>query len=298
MNSRTLSMIACSDRLCLPRGPVPRSSRLNPCMLKGGFPMRTKFFLYFLALLTAALFLLTGCGEKQPEHIHKWDPANCRRGELCLICGKTQGDTQDHKWGPTNCTRGEYCASCGGTQGEALGHDWADATCDVAKRCARCGLTEGTSLGGHVSNGSGNCSRCGEEVNSVAKINAHCDISLLSYTDPRPLVYDGVIFEFPLNSDWTGYPTEFVICDQSGAEVARGNWPPNPPEVLGKSENGKWIRNRKTCTEFVPLEPGEYIATFYFYDRVTTDTSPDVTEDSVCIPAGEFKTGRCTLIVK
>ena len=229
---------------------------------------------YILLCLTVVLLLsLTACGEKQPEetHIHKWEAANCTRGEICFSCGETQG--------------------------EALGHIWVDATCTVAKRCSRCGLTEGASLG-HISNGSGNCSRCGEELNSVAKINAHCDISMLSYTDPRPLVYDGVIFEFPLNSDWSGYPTEFVICDQSGAEVARGNWPPNPPEVLGKTENGKWIWNRKTCTEFVPLEPGEYIATFYFYDRVTTDTAPYVREDSVCIPAGEFKTGRCTLFVK
>ena len=228
---------------------------------------------FFSLLLFASLLLcLTACGEKQPEHTHKWDAANCTRGELCWSCKETRG--------------------------EALGHDWADATCDVAKRCARCGLTEGTSLGGHVSNGSGNCSRCGEEVNSVAKINAHCDISLLSYTDPRPLVYDGVIFEFPLNSDWTGYPTEFVICDQSGTEVARGNWPKNPPYVLGKNEEGKWIDNRQTRTEFVPLEPGTYIVTFYFYDRARSDTFPDVMEDSVFIPAGEFKTGRCTLFVK
>ena len=253
---------------------------------------------FFSLLLFASLLLcLTACGEKQPEetHIHKWDPANCRRGELCLICGKTQGDTQDHKWGPANCTRGEYCASCGGTQGEALGHDWADATCTVAKRCARCGLTEGTSLGGHVSNGSGNCSRCGEEVNSVAKIDGQ---SKLGYYDPRPLVYDGVIFEFPRVGGWPGYPTEFVICDQSGTEVARGNWPKNPPYVLGKNENGRWIWNRQTRTEFVPLEPGTYIVTFYFYDRARSDTFPDVMEDSVYIPAGEFQTGHCTLIVK
>ena len=230
---------------------------------------------YILLCLTVVLLLsLTACGEKQPEetHIHKWEPANC--------------------------TRGEFCFSCGETQGEALEHTWVDATCIVAKRCARCGLTEGASLGGHISNGSGNCSRCGEEVNSVAKINAHCDISLGGYTDPRPLVYDGVIFEFPLVGGWPGYPTEFVICDQSGTEVARGNWPKNPPYVLGKNEEGKWIDNRQTRTEFVPLEPGTYIVTFYFYDRARSDTSPDVREDSVYVPAGEFKTGRCTLFVK
>lgn len=226
-----------------------------------------------LVMLSVLLTACTASTNPELDHIHKWDAANCTRGELCWSCKETRG--------------------------EALGHDWVDATCTVAKRCSRCGLTEGASLGGHVSNGSESCSRCGETLNVVAKINANSD---LGYYDPRPLVYGGVMFEFPLASsdllEKSGYPTDFVICDQSGAEVARGNWPKNPPYVFGKNEDGKWIWNRKTHTEFVSLEPGTYIVTFHFYSIVSSDTSPDVTEDSVCIPAGEFQTGHCTLIVK
>ena len=111
---------------------------------------------YILLCLTVVLLFLTACGEKQPEHTHKWEAANC--------------------------TRGEFCFSCGETQGEALGHDWADATCTVAKRCSRCGLTEGSSLG-HAAQGSF-CTRCNETLNTVVKMN-ECSKNL-------PLVHGAV----------------------------------------------------------------------------------------------------------
>ncbi len=230
--------------------------------------MKKKDLFLCLAVL---LLLLTACGEKQPEHTHNWEPANCSRGELCFNCGETRG--------------------------EALGHDWTDATCTVAKRCSRCGVTEGASLGGHVSDGSGNCSRCGEELNVVAKIDATTDIGMLSYSDPHPTVYDGVVFEFPF-SGYRGYPTDYVICDPNGGEVASGTWPEKPPYVLGKDALGKWIWNLSTCTKFVPLEPGTYTVTYHFYSDAVSDTNPYIYMDSVWVPKGDLKTGRCTLTVK
>ena len=243
---------------------------------------------FFSLLLFASLLLcLTACGEKQPEHTHRWDPANCRRGELCLICGKTQGDTQDHKWGPANCTRGEYCASCGGTQGEALGHDWADATCTVAKRCARCGLTEGSSLG-HAAQGSF-CTRCNETLNTVVKMN--------EYSKELPLVYGGVEVVYSLYGGLNGYPKEFVIYDQNGTKVASRSWPSKIPYLTGeKDEKGRWLLTEYANTEFVPLEPGAYQMEFSYYERRNTPDEWNL--DAYIYPARDIATKWFTLTVR
>ena len=114
---------------------------------------------YILLCLPILLLFLTACGEKQPEHTHKWEPANC--------------------------TRGEFCFSCGETQGEALGHTWVDATCAKAKHCSRCGKTEGNVIP-HTTNGYGVCTLCGNDSCSVISLNALDQES-------THIAYDGVI---------------------------------------------------------------------------------------------------------
>ncbi len=55
--------------------------------------------------------------------------------------------------------------SCGEFETKAInatGHSWSAATCLRAKECSTCKITEGDALG-HLDNGSGICSRCGEK---------------------------------------------------------------------------------------------------------------------------------------
>ncbi len=68
---------------------------------------------------------------------------------------------------PTCTEAGEKAKTCecGDKQTEAIpatGHDWKDATCESPKTCQSCGITDGEALG-HINNGSGICSRCGEK---------------------------------------------------------------------------------------------------------------------------------------
>ena len=223
------------------------------------------------AVVAATLLLsLSACGKKQPEHIHKWDAANCTRGELC--------------WG------------CYETRGEALGHDWADATCIKAKHCTLCGITEGDAVG-HVPQ-DGSCSRCGETLKTVAYLDAmgHVPSHQKSY-----IVYNGVQLEFSLMGDggtYSGLPVDYIIYDENMNEVTAGQFPKNPPYVLGQDEFGKWIYNRCLQTEFIPLSPGSYTVEYQYYSGLTSSTYPHTTLESVYIPSGPLKTGICELVVK
>ena len=217
---------------------------------------------FFSLLLFASLLLcLTACGEKQPEHIHKWDAANCTRGELCWSCKETRG--------------------------EALGHDWADATCTVAKRCSRCGLTEGSALG-HAAQGSF-CTRCSETLNTVVKMN--------EYSKELPLVYGGVEVVYSLYGGLNGYPKEFVIYDQNGTKVASRSWPSKIPYLTGeKDEKGRWLLTEYANTEFVPLEPGAYQMEFSYYER--RNTPDELNLDAYIYPARDIATKWFTLTVR
>lgn len=240
---------------------------------------QTVILRFFTALLIVSTLLsLTACGEKQPEHTHKWDAATCTRGELCWSCKETRG--------------------------EALGHIWVDATCAKAKHCSRCGTSEGNALA-HISDGSATCTLCKQGLNQVAKVDAFGDITRPNSYDNTPVVYDGVIFEFPLTTAndasvltiWPGYPMDYTVCDETGTQVATGSWPANPKVFLGKTESGQWIWNKGTRTEYVALEPGTYTVTYRFYG-LEISTPEKHEEDDVYLPKGDLKTGCRQFTVK
>ena len=231
------------------------------------------------AVVAATLLLsLSACGEKQPAHTHTWDTANCTRGELCWSCKETRG--------------------------EALGHDWTDATCAKAKHCSRCGKTEGSALT-HISDGNATCTLCKQALNQVANIDAFGDIDHPHSYDNTPVVYDGVVFEFPLATasgasaitSWPGYPVDYTVSNEAGAQVAAGSWPANPKVFLGQTESGQWIWNETTHTEYIPLGPGTYTVTYHFYDsEISTPEKHE--EGDVYLPKGNLKTGRRQFVVK
>lgn len=212
----------------------------------------------FLPIL---LLFLTACGEQQPEHTHKWEAANCTRGELCWSCSETRG--------------------------EPLAHAWTDATCTAAKHCSRCGLTEGSSLG-HITQGSF-CTRCNETLNTMAKMN--------EYSESLPLVYGGVEVVYSLYGGLNGYPQKFEIYNQDGVKIASRCWPHKIPCLTGeKNEEGRWLQTLYANTEFVPLEPGSYQLEFYYYERRTT--SSELSLDEYIYPAGDIATKSFTLTVR
>ena len=193
----------------------------------------------FTATVTVFLLLsLTACGEKQPEetHIHKWEAANC--------------------------TRGEFCFSCGETQGEALEHTWVDATCEKAKHCSRCGKTEGNVIP-HTTNGYGVCTLCGNDSCSVISLNALDQES-------THIAYDGVIVRMRFdqeNPESSGYPKDFEIYDEVGVLVAQGSWPQMYYVFASADTNAQ---RTYLDAPFVSLDTGRYLIKYRMYDRSET----------------------------
>ena len=68
---------------------------------------------------------------------------------------------QGHDWLEASCTAPQLCMICGKTEGEALGHDWVEATCESPQECAVCGKAEGAPLGHDFLNGV--CRLCGRQ---------------------------------------------------------------------------------------------------------------------------------------
>jgi peptidoglycan/xylan/chitin deacetylase (PgdA/CDA1 family) len=110
----------------------------------------------FWILLAVILLLAVGCAKvEEPTQTlsacqllgHSWQPASCEAGEVCRVCGQTQGQALGHNWQAPTCDKPETCAVCGKTREEAVGHAWQPADCETPKTCGRCGVTEGESLG-------------------------------------------------------------------------------------------------------------------------------------------------------
>lgn len=109
----------------------------------------------FWILLAVVLLLVVGCGKAAETtqslfycqvQGHSWQPASCEAGEVCTVCGQTQGQALGHNWQAASCEQPESCTVCGKTRAEASGHDWQPADCEDPKRCSRCGATEGEKL--------------------------------------------------------------------------------------------------------------------------------------------------------
>ena len=248
----------------------------------------TKRLALQLVLLCAAaaatlLLSLTACGEKQPEHTHKWEPANCNRGEFCFSCGETKG--------------------------KALGHSWVDATCDKAKHCTLCGKSEGNTLE-HISDGNGVCTVCKQALDQVARLH-------LSNTEKECTVYDGVIVQLPFGGmpGEYGYLKDYEIYDQNGILVAQGEFPLSVP-IYEYDENGEKQFRNCLKSDFIPLPQGEYQILYHAYEmsmEIHTDEDgndlpwePDFTKTDErynanrCYkrPAGDLVAGSVSLIVK
>ena len=206
---------------------------------------RRCFLLARLIATSLLLLSLVSCGqqtEKQPEHTHKWEPANCSRGEFCFGCGETRG--------------------------EALEHIWAPATCDKAKHCTLCGTSEGNTLE-HISDGNGVCTVCKQALEQVARLD------LRNMTSNRT-VYDGVIVR--LNFAGTEHPgsagflKNFEIYDRNGTVVFKSGEFPSKVTVFVENEQGV-LQDCRTYLEsaFIPLEQGEYLIKYRAYEYIFKD---------------------------
>ncbi len=220
--------------------------------------------LFIFALLL--LLCLTACGEKQPEHTHKWEPANCSCGEFCFGCGETRG--------------------------EALTHIWVDATCDKAKHCTLCGKTEGNVLE-HTSDGNGVCAICGWMLNQVANLN-------VINTETEYTVYDGVMVRMYFGGlpGEGGYLSDFQIYDQNGTLVAQEEFPLSVP-LLESDENGK--KHIRLClrSDFIPLPKGEYRILYRAYESCLEIYTDEDGNDLPYVPPGietdlSFNGNRCS----
>ena len=195
-----------------------------------------------LLALLISLILLTACSEKTSGHVHKWEPANCNRGEFCFSCGETKG--------------------------KALGHSWVDATCDKAKRCTLCGTSEGNTLE-HISDGNGVCIGCKQALEQVARLD------LRNMTSNRT-VYDGVIVR--LNFAGTEHPRSagflknFEIYDRNGTVVFKsGDFPPKVTVYFENEQGVLWNSRTYLESAFIPLEQGEYLIKYRAYEHIFRD---------------------------
>ena len=205
---------------------------------------RRCFLLARLIATSLLLLSLVSCGqqpEKQPEHTHKWEPANCNRGEFCFGCGEIQG--------------------------EALGHSWVDATCEKEKHCTLCGKSEGNALE-HISDGNGVCTVCKQALDQVARLD------LRNMTSNRT-VYDGVIVrlnfagtEHPRSA---GYLKNFEIYDRNGTAVFKSGEFPSKVTAFFENEERGYFSRTYLESAFIPLEPGEYLIKYRAYDFTFRD---------------------------
>ena len=234
---------------------------------------RRCFLLARLIATSLLLLSLASCGqqpEKQPEHTHKWEPANCSRGEFCFGCGETRG--------------------------EALEHIWAPATCDKAKHCTLCGITEGEMLA-HVSDGNGTCTVCRQALNVYVMLDG-LDSKTKFY------VYDGAVLRFPsANVEPEGrrpqsgvFGKEYWLYDQTGALVAQGTWDQRPCTHI--FVDGKWIWNHYHDTEYIPLTPGTYRVEFDYYWQYRGDYEGIYPGQQFIIPSSYVMHGTNTVIVR
>ena len=219
------------------------------------------------AVVAATLLLsLTACGEKQPEHTHKWEPANCTRGELCWSCKETRG--------------------------EALGHDWVDATCEKGKHCSRCGKSEGNPLF-HTSDGNGSCAVCKQELNIYATLDAQS-------SGTRLTVYGGAVLQFPFYSENRNprsgvFGKEYWIYDQMNTLVAHGVWDQRPCTQL--QTDGSWIEQVYHITEYISLSPGTYQIEFDCYWQSDIDREGIYPGQQFRVPFSEVIHATNTLTV-
>ena len=208
----------------------------------------------FIFALIVSLLFLTSCSEKTSDHTHKWEPANC--------------------------TRGEFCFSCGATQGEALGHTWVDATCDKEKHCTLCGKSEGNPLS-HTYDGNGACEVCKQELNNIITLNGR-------EPDTGFVVYGGAVLRFPLweirLADSGKFGESYRIYDQTGALVCQGEWNQKMP-VVYYPQLQKYNTDYHD-TEYIPLEPGIYRLEFRYYTNwnLLIDESINPSGDLYLIP--------------
>lgn len=100
-----------------------------------------KKILAILSVMFWCLLLCTGCHSQ-----HVWEEATCEKPQICIECGKEQGEALGHDWQPATCQVAQTCSRCGSKQGETLAHTWKEADYENPKTCQICGVTEGEKL--------------------------------------------------------------------------------------------------------------------------------------------------------
>ena len=206
----------------------------------------------WVLILLILLLSLVACGKPAEE------PETPEDGESL---------SHTHKWEPANCSRGEFCFGCGETRGEALAHIWVDATCDKAKHCSLCQKTEGAMLA-HSSDGNGNCVHCGQELNVYAMLDGH-------FPEKKSVVYGGAVLRFPFtnrfNDQWPSYADsgrfgrDYRIYDQNGVLVAEGAWSQKVLVTLYRGPEKDVCTPEYHDTDYISLSPGTYRIEFSYY---------------------------------
>lgn len=194
---------------------------------------------------------------------------------LMILPANACGVFYAHDWQPATCSIPERCTDCQATKGEPLGHVWTDATCQKPQTCSVCNLQEGSALL-HTSDGNRSCTVCKESLPVVVTYDTRD-------TQTTRLVYDGVILQTGNNPYNSGYMRDFAIYDESGALVAQGEW----PQQISYAESS-------FRTDFIPLEPGNYLVHYRMYadviyvNQVETDEQNNHTWEVVCRPYGDL----------
>lgn len=68
------------------------------------------------------LFSMLGNGHFSCMIAHEFEPATCRHGETCTVCGLESGEPAEHQWVEADCIQPKYCSVCELTEGTPDGH--------------------------------------------------------------------------------------------------------------------------------------------------------------------------------
>ena len=232
--------------------------------------MKRKSVIILLAMLLAAVALLSGCA-----HVHQWKEATCAAPQTCLDCGETKGEALPHTWADATCTAPKTCTVCGAVEGEALPHTWADATCTAPKTCTVCGATEGEVLPHTWADATctsvKTCTVCGATEGEVLPhtwADATC-------TAPKTCTVCGATEGEPLDHEYgkatPAHPATCVRCGETTGEAAG---------LFEMISGGAKVRTINYATPLTDL----------LTERITAVCGDAVKSDTITVTTGDNQT--------
>lgn len=165
--------------------------------------MKKRIWIPLVALLVVAAAVAAGALVHAGAFCdHRWQEANCTAGEICTLCGRTQGTPLGHFWQNADCENPDTCTRCGLTQGEPFCHIWKEADCTQPETCSRCYAAQGTALG-HIWQAATCltpeiCTRCGE-LQEAARGHSWQEAGCLT---PKTCISCGLTEGEPLGHTW------------------------------------------------------------------------------------------------